>query len=319
MATTLLDDSATPVVGPRPIDDTGVLVHPLAIDGGVFGWAAGAADTARVLDTFHFAGGNLITTADHYAGGRSEVMIGSWLNRMPRREGIVIATSVGQHPDAAGLSRRSILRAVDASLNRLKTDYVDFLSLGGEDPATPIEESLEAADVLIRQGKVRFLAESGYRGRRIIEIEHLAAELDYPRFHALLVPYSLMEREQYERRVQAAASRMGRSALALLPLANGYLAGRFRNRHEFPQSPMYAQAMMHVGRRGSRILDVLDAIADEVGETPARVALAWVLVKPGIAAAVLEVKDADQLTDYLGADTVQLSRQHIARLDRLSL
>ncbi len=318
MADTLLDD-ATPALGPRSIDDTGVVIHPLALDGAVFGWAAGVADTANVLELFHAAGGNLVTTADHYAGGRSEVMIGSWLQRVSDRTSVVISTSIGRHPDAPGLSRRSMLRAVDASLTRLETEYIDFLSFGGEDPDTPIEESLEAASQLMRDGKVRFLAESGYRGRRVLEIQRMAEESNYPHFHAMFVPYSLMAREQFERRVQAVATRLGRSALVLDPLASGYLTGQLRNLQDFPPSPMFDKAKQYLGRRGTRVLDALDETAAELGETPARVALGWVLHKQGVAAAVLSVKDALQLEALLGATNVRLARHQMARLDRASL
>src|SRR5665213_2595015 len=135
MDATALGESTGPAIGPRDIGGTGVIVSPIGIDGAVFGWAAGIEETAVLLDTFAAAGGNLVSTADHYAGGRSEVMIGAWMRTVSDRSSVILETRVGKHPDAAGLSKRKILRAVENSLTRLGTDYVDFLSFDGEDPA----------------------------------------------------------------------------------------------------------------------------------------------------------------------------------------
>lgn len=311
-------DTAPHPIGPREIGSTGVVVHPLAIDGSIFGWAAGEEAAAEILDLFRASGGTLVTTADHYAAGRSELMIGSWLRTVRDRSSVVIATKVGRHPDAAGLSQRTVLRAAEASLYRLGTDYVDFLSFDGEHPENPIDESLEAADRLIREGKVRFLAESGYSARRIEDVHRMAVESAYPDFRALFVEYSLMNREHFEADLSDIACRLGRGALARLPLASGYLTGRYRTRDDIPESVMFGGAMQHVGRRGNRVLEALDTVATEIGHTPGRVALAWVLRSPGIAAAAVRVKDAEQLRELLDTVTVRLTRHHVAMLNRAS-
>jgi aryl-alcohol dehydrogenase-like predicted oxidoreductase len=313
-----VDESAGPAVGPREIGATGVIASPIGLDGAIFGWAAGIDETARVLDAYAAGGGNLVSTADHYAGGRSEVMIGAWLRTVPDRSKVIIETRVGRHPDAAGLSKRSMLRAVENSLARLGTDYVDFLSFDGEDASVPLEESLETGFRLISEGKVRFISASEFSPAAIHRATELAEEAEGPAFRAILVEYNLMQRTGYERELQAIATEMGRGALARRPLADGYLAGPFRSRDEELQSVMFDGATRHVGRRGDRVLDALKTVAKDLNETPARVALAWILLKPGIASAIVRVRDAEQLEGLLRATRVRLERHHVAILDRAS-
>jgi aryl-alcohol dehydrogenase-like predicted oxidoreductase len=307
-----------PASVPRALGDTGVIVSPVGLDGAVFGWASGVADSARSLEVYVEAGGNLISTADHYAGGRSEIMIGSWLRGVADRSSLVIETRVGKHPDAVGLSKRSILRAVENSLTRLGTDYVDFLSFDGEDPQTPIEDSLETGQRLISEGKVRFLSAFRVGAGTIRDVQRLADDSGVPRFRALLVEYNLMERERYETDIQPIAVELGRGALARLPLAQGYLTGEYRAREETPRGFLFDDAARHVGRRGDRILAALGTVAKELGETPTTIALAWVLVKPGIASAILRATDAEDLSLALRAVNVRLARHHVALLDRVS-
>jgi aryl-alcohol dehydrogenase-like predicted oxidoreductase len=318
MSASTLDESTPPTIAPRTIDDTGIVVRPIALDGGVFGWASGVGETSSVLDLFHESGGNLVSTSDHYAGGRSEIMIGSWLRTLDDRSSVIIATKIGKHPDAFGLGRRAILRAVESSLDRLGTDYIDFLSLDGDDSTSPIEEALEAVDRLIREGKVRFLAASGFSSARIEEVARLSGESNLPHFRALFMEYNLMERRHYETELQPIAVRLGRGGLARLPLAGGYLSGRFQTSEDIPQNVMFKSTVRHIGRRGLHVLDALGRVARELDSTPTRVALAWVLVKPGIAAAVLRAKDAAQLEHALGAPDLRLTRHHVSQLDKAS-
>jgi aryl-alcohol dehydrogenase-like predicted oxidoreductase len=313
-----LEESTGPAVGPREVGSTGIIVSPIGLDGAVFGWSSGIDQTARVLDFYAATGGTLISTADHYAGGRSEVMIGAWLRTIPDRSKVVLETRIGRHPDAAGLNKRSILRAVENSLDRLGTDYVDFLSFEGEDARVPLEESLETGFRLIAEGKVRFLSASNLSPATIGQAASLALESGGPAFRAILVEYNLMERTTYERDIQPIATELGRGAIARLPLAHGYLTGQHKSRAELPDPMMSDGAARHSGRRGERILDALKSVARDIDETPARIALAWVLVKPGVAATILRVKDAAELQESLGATRVRLERHHVALLDRVS-
>jgi aryl-alcohol dehydrogenase-like predicted oxidoreductase len=318
MNTAAVEENRSPAVGPRDVGGTGVMVSPIGLDGAVFGWAAGIDETASVLDTYAAAGGALVSTADHYAGGRSEVMIGAWLRTVRDRGSVVLETRIGRHPDAAGLSKRKMLRAVENSLARLGTDYVDFLSFDGEDAETPIEESLETGFRLISEGKVRFLSASRFSPETIRRVAEIAEEAGGPAFRAILVEYNLMDRAQYENDFQALSVDLGRGALARLPLANGYLTGAFRTRDDVPHSVMFDDATRHIGRRGERVLAALESVSKDLGETPTTVALAWVLLKPGVAAAILRAKDVDQVRRALGATRVHLERHHVALLDKAS-
>jgi aryl-alcohol dehydrogenase-like predicted oxidoreductase len=302
----------------RRIGSTGMAVYPVALDGSVFGWAADAKATADVLDLFYAAGGDLISTADHYAGGRSEIMIGSWLARHDKRDRLVLATKVGKHPDAPGLSAPNIKRALDASLERLGTDHVDLLGFDGEDPSTPIEETLTAGVELIAAGKVGHLSASGFGPAALRDAVRTARRMEVPGISTVLPEYNLLERQPYERDIAPIAVAQDLGVLARTPLANGYLRGDFRSKHDRPASPIFQGALQYVNRRGAAVLAVLDEIADEVGHHTGRVALAWLLSRPGVAAPVVRIPSARALADLLPAATLTLLPEHLERLDRVS-
>src|SRR5690554_349286 len=201
----------------RLILGTDLRVYPLAVDGSVFGWASGVEETARMLDTMVDYGGNLVSTADHYAGGRSEVMIGGWLATLADRGRVLVSTKVGRHPDAPGLSTRNVISAAEASLRRLQTDYLDFLTLDGVDEATPIDETLEAVDRLRRSGKVRYLAVSNYPAARLHDINQLTDSAVYPPVRLVSAVYNLMQRQPFESELAPVTSELGISVLARLP------------------------------------------------------------------------------------------------------
>lgn len=311
---------AIPAVGPvsRRVGSTGMAVYPIALDGSVFGWATDAKATADQLDLFYAAGGDLISTAAHYAGGRSEIMIGSWLARHRHRDRLVIATKVGRHPDALGLSARAIRRGVDASLERLRLDRIDILSFDGEDPAVPIEQSLTAAAELVAAGKVGHVGAAGFGAAGLRDAIKAARRLEIPGVVVILPEYNLLERQQYEEDIAPIALAADLGVLARVPLANGYLRGDFRSRHDKPASPMFQGALQYVNRRGAAVLAVLDDIAEEVGQHVGRVALAWVLAKPRIAAPVVRVPDARALADLLPGAALALTAEQLARLDAVT-
>ncbi|WP_166871147.1 MULTISPECIES: aldo/keto reductase [unclassified Salinibacterium] len=307
---------ASPVMGEREIDSTGVRILPLGLDGAIFGWAAGAEDSVDVLDAFSEAGGTFISTSNHYAAGRSELMIGNWLRDQPDRDRFLIATKVGRHPDHPGLGANSIKAAVEASLERLATDRIDFLSFDGDHPETPAEESLAAAAELVAEGKVRYLSAAGYSGTRLAEVHAIAEAEGYPMFRSVVAEYSLMERDVVEKDLLPVTVPRGISLFAKTPLASGYLSGQFRTRDDLPSSPMFGQAMQYIGKRGNKVLDALEAVAAEHEQIPGRIALAWLLAKPGVIAALVRAKSREQLAEHLGAVAIQLTRQQMAQLEK---
>lgn len=302
----------------RRIPDTDVLVHPIAVDGSVFGWASGVEETARILDAMVDCGGNLVSTADHYAGGRSEVMIGAWLRSLPDRARVVVATKIGRHPDAPGLSARNVVRATEASLQRLETEYIDFLSLDGVDPATPIDETLEAVDMLRRAGKVRYLSVSGFPAPSLREVDELAQSAVYPRIRLIFQAYNLMQRDEVEAQLAPVIHDLGIGLIARTPLAAGFLSGEFRTKDDVPSSPLFADALQHRGKIGTRVLHAIQQVADERGDTIGRTALGWVLSKPSVVAAAVMVRSAEQLVDLAVPDEVVLTRHQVTALDRAS-
>jgi aryl-alcohol dehydrogenase-like predicted oxidoreductase len=308
----------TPDSGPIPIAPVAKKPLPLAIDGNVFGWASGIEATAEALDAFSAAGGTMISTADHYAGGRSEIMIGNWVSSRSARDRVVLATKIGRHPDAPGLSATSIIEATEASLLRLQTDYIDILSFDGDHPQTPLIESLMAASTLIASGKVRMIAASAYTGRRLREALETAREEGLPSFKAVFAVYNLMQRRDFERDVADAAADYRLGVFARLPLANGFLTGRYRNKSDVPDSVMFHDAVEHIGRQGFRVLRVLETVAAETETSPAVVALAWLRSKPGIVAPVVRASSAARILELTAAADLTLSLEQVAALDAVS-
>jgi len=302
----------------RRVGSTGMAVYPIALDASVFGWATDAKATADVLDLFYAAGGDLISTAAHYAGGRSEIMIGTWLARHDHRDRLVIATKVGRHPDAPGLSARSVRRGVAASLERLQLERIDVLGLDGEDPSTPIEETLTAVAELQAEGRVGHLSASGFTSAGLREAIKVARRLEVPGVMLLLAEYNLLERRLYEEELAPLAVNADLGVLVRMPLASGYLRGDFRSRHDKPASPMFQGALQYVNRRGAAVLAVLDEVAAEVGQHVGRVALAWLLSKPLVVAPIVRVPTARALADLLPGAALVLTPAQIARLDRVS-
>jgi len=309
----------SPDSGParRAVGTAGLFVHPIGLDGSIFGWAAGPDETATVLDVYSSEGGNFVSTADHYAGGRSEVMIGSWLRSRRIRNEMVIATKVGRHPDNPGLDPRSVIAAVDASLERLGVEHIDLVSLDGESRDVPIEDTLGAMAQLLAAGKIRAVGVSSFSAAALARCE-AAADRGLPEVGATILEYNLLRRAEYEQNIQPFAVRHSSCGLARLPLANGFLFGDFRRKDDFPTEGMFKDAANYAGKTGTRVLGVLDQIAEELDATPGRIAAAWVISRPGIASAIARCRDALQVAEFLTAARLHLSPEHVARLDKAS-
>jgi aryl-alcohol dehydrogenase-like predicted oxidoreductase len=305
------------VLTPREVGTTGLRTFPIGFDGSVLGWVTGVERAGEVLGRFSDAGGTLVSTADHYAAGRSEFMIGRWLKTVDRSS-VLVATKVGRHPDRPGLGRHQIENSVDASLERLGTDYIDFLSYDGDLlPEDPIE-AFEAVDRLIRAGKVRFLSAAHFEASRVRELNEWTAPASFPTFRAVLGEYNLMTRRAMEEEMLPLAAEQGLAVFARLPLAAGFLTGDIRSADDVPPNGLSDGALQHIGRRGERVLTALTAVAQEHETTLATVALAWVLSKPGITAAVVRAYSVDTLDVGLLSSTIGLTRQQIASLDAAS-
>lgn len=302
----------------RRIGSSDMYVYPLAISGNVFGWTAGAATVQAILDIYADGGGNFVDTADSYAAGRSEIMIGNWMRDRRNREDVIVATKVGKNADNPGLRAKTITRAVHASLERLQTDYIDLLYLHIDDPSVAFEETLLAVDELIRQGKVRHFGGSDHTGNRLIEARIASAQIGVAHMVALQNQYNLLERTEYEGDLARVAAQQGLGVMPRFSLASGFLTGKYRSKADLAANTRGREAAKYFNKRGLRVLAVLDDIAAAHGASTATVALAWLLTKPRVVAPVASASKAEQVPDLLAAATLRLTRQQVTELDRIS-
>jgi aryl-alcohol dehydrogenase-like predicted oxidoreductase len=308
-------DAVTPR---RHIGVSDLEVYPLAISGNVFGWTAGAVTTQGILDAYADGGGNFVDTADSYAAGRSETMIGNWMREKRNRDDIVVATKVGKNADSPGLRAKTLTRAVHASLERLQTDHIDLLYLHIDDESVAFEETLLAVDELIRRGKVRYFGGSDHTGNRLIEARIASAQVGVAHMVALQNQYNLLDRTEYEGDLARVAEQQRLGVMPRFSLASGFLTGKYRTKADIAKNARGAEAAKYLNKRGMKVLGVLDTIAAEHSVSVATVALAWLLTKPLVAAPVASASRADQVPELLAAASLRLTRQQVTELDRVS-
>ena len=300
-------------------------VFPLCLGGNVFGWTADERQSFAVLDAYVQAGGNFIDTADSYSafapgnvGGESEAMLGKWVAARGNRASVVLATKVGRKPDRKGLSRANIRVAVEESLERLQTDYIDLYYAHADDPDTPLEETLTTFDELITEGKVRYIAASNYTAARLERALATSDDSGLARYIALQPHYSLVEREHYEGALAELCEREGLSCVPYWALARGFLTGKYRPGTAV-DSPRAGQASKYLDDHGIRVLEALDAVAATHDTTVAAVALAWVGAQPGVAAPIASARNPEQLAEILPAAELELSSDELRELSDASV
>jgi aryl-alcohol dehydrogenase-like predicted oxidoreductase len=302
----------------RPIGGSGVSVFPVAISGKVFGWKADGATTDAILDGYAAHGGNVIDTADSYASGRSEVMIGTWMRSRRARDDTVIATKVGKGAEHPGADARSIAGAVEASLRRLRTDRIELLFLHADDPAVPFEETLLAVDELIRAGKVLAFGVADHSGDRLFEARIASAQLGVAPIAAMQTSYNLMERRDYEGDLERIVARLGVGVMPRISLASGFLSGRYRTKADFAPSHGRGEAAKYLTRTGAKVLVALDEVAAAHDAALPTIALAWLLSKPNVIAPVVSASSPEQVFDLMAAPQIRLTRHELTHLDRVS-
>jgi aryl-alcohol dehydrogenase-like predicted oxidoreductase len=303
---------------PRPIGATDLRVFPVALGTNAFGWAVDAAEAEGMLDVFHGTGGDLIDTADSYADGRSESIIGDWMHARRNRDSLVIATKVGRSAAHPGVRARAITAAVHDSLRRLRTDRIDLLYLHVDDPEVEFDETLLAVDELILDGAVRQFGAAQHPGTRLIEARIASGQLGFAPMAAIQTPYSLVFRREYEREFARIAAAQGLGVMPRLALANGFLAGRYRTRADLQRGDRRGALGRLLGRSGMQVLAALDRIGAEIDAAPATVALAWLLSKPDVVAPVVSATAVDRIVVVTAAAATRLSRRQLTELDRAS-
>lgn len=311
----------------RALGQSGLEVLPLALGGNVFGWTIDETLSFRVLDAFIDAGFNLIDTADVYSrwapgnqGGESETILGKWLRQSGKRDRVVLATKVGMEmgPDKKGLSRPYILEAVEASLKRLQTDRIDLYQAHRDDPDTPLEETLDAFGQLIRQGKVRAIGASNYSAARLTEALRISSEHGLPAYTCLQPQYNLCERTEFETELEPVCRTGGLGVIPYYSLASGFLSGKYRTEADVGQRARAGSVKKYLNPRGFRILEALDETAARLASTPARVAIAWLMGRPGVTAPIASATSLEQLADLVEATRLVLDPPAIDRLNAAS-
>jgi aryl-alcohol dehydrogenase-like predicted oxidoreductase len=310
--------STGPIVLRRQIGPSSLRVFPIALSGTAFGWHADEQATTAILDRFLELGGDLIDTADSYAGGRSEIMIGNWMRRRRTRDRLTLATKIGKSADHPGLSARSIAAAAEASLTRLGVDVIDVLYLHVDDPIVPFDETLAAVDELIRAGKVRYFGGSHHTPERLLEARIAAGQLGVAPMVALQNQYHLLHRGEVENGLAHVAAQLDLGLMPRFALARGFLAGTYRSRADLDRRERGGEAARYLNRRGLRVLAALDRIAADTGSTVATVSLAWLLSRPRVVAPLVSVSEAEQLDALMAAPALALGRHQLTELDRAS-
>ena len=311
----------------RKLGNSGLEVSPLALGSNVFGWTVDEPAAFAILDAFVAAGFNLIDTADTYSrwvtgnmGGESETIIGKWLRKSGKRDQVVIATKVGSDmgPGKKGLSKSYILRAVEDSLKRLQTDYIDLYQSHRDDPDTPLEETLGAYSQLMREGKVRAMGASNYSAERLSEALHISRQQGYPGYQSLQPRYNLYDRDDYERSLEPLCREKGLGVITYYSLASGFLTGKYRSDQDLSKSIRGQGVKIYINERGFRILKALDEVAKQQHTVPASVALAWLLARPGITAPIASATSVEQLNDLVQATKLELDQASMELLNRAS-
>ncbi len=299
-------------------------VSPLCLGGNTFGWTANEQESFEVLDAYVAGGGNFIDSADAYShwipgnsGGESETILGSWMKSRGNRESIVIATKVGMLPGYTALSAENIVTAVDNSLRRLQSDYIDLYYAHKDDPDTDQLETMTAFDGLVKAGKVRNIAASNYSADRLQSALDVAGANGLTKFVALQNLYNLVERAAYEGPLRDVVERNNLVSLPYYSLAKGFLTGKYRAKGE-TESGRAAGAEVYLDTNGPKVLEAMDVVADAHGCSLTTIALAWLAAQPTVATPIASARVVSQLPDLLAMSSVTLTRDELSLLDAAS-
>lgn len=312
----------------RPLGRSGLRVAPLAFGGNVFGWTVDEPTTYALLDAFVEGGLNLIDTADVYSrwvpgnhGGESETLIGQWLQRSGKRNHVVLATKVGKSmgDGKVGLHPDYIQQAVDDSLRRLQTDVIDLYQSHDDDPTVPLADVLGAYQRLIEAGKIRTIGASNISAARLAEALELSDRYQLPRYESLQPEYNLVARRGYEAELEPLVRTHDVGVITYYPLASGFLTGKYRSPDDAGKSVRGASiCAKYLNPRGLRILQALDDVGARHQATPAQVALAWQMARPGITAPLASATHVTQWHELAGAVRLTLDATDMTQLDQAS-
>ncbi len=311
----------------RTLGHSNIKVAPLMFGGNVFGWTLDEAKSFEILDAFVAAGFDFIDTADVYSrfipgnqGGESETILGKWMKARGNRSQVILSTKVGMDmgDGQQGLSKAYIFKAVENSLRRLQTDYIDLYQAHLDDENTPLTETLDAFDQLIKQGKVRVIGASNYTPERLEEALQVSKDNHLAAYQSLQPLYNLYDRAAYEDGLQAVCQKHGLGVIPYFSLASGFLTGKYRSPADFKNSSRGEMTKRYLDARGLRILAALDAVAKDKKTTPAVIALAWLMACPTITAPIASATSLPQLQELIRATEMSLDQAAIELLNQAS-
>jgi aryl-alcohol dehydrogenase-like predicted oxidoreductase len=308
----------------RQLGQSDLHIAPLTLGTNVFGWNVDETSSFAILDAFADAGFNTIDTADSYSrwvpghpGGESETIIGNWLKKSCKRDKVLIATKVGENMgEGRSLKKDYILRACEASLRRLQTDRIDLYQTHFDDEITPVEETMQAYAALIKAGKVRAIGASNMSPARLVASLAASKRLGLPRYESLQPLYNLSDRNEFETEFEPICRQEKIGVINYYSLAAGFLTGKYRSAEEGARHPRRGGRLKrYLDARGLRILKTLDEVAAPHEATPAQIALAWLIAKPGITAPIVSATNLKQLAEIMKAPQIKLTREDVAALD----
>ena len=302
---------------------SGIEIAPLVFGDNVFGWTADETRSFELLDRFVERGFNAIDTADAYSdwapghtGGESETVLGKWLARRGRRDDVVLMSKVGMLEARKGLSAANIEAAVEDSLRRLQTDYLDVYFAHIDDPDVPLEETLGAFARLIDAGKVRAIGASNYSAERLRMALSVSDKQGLPRYEVMQPLYNLYDRTDFEAELAAVAKEHELGVVSYFSLASGFLTGKYKTVEDLEGNARADLMKKYFDERGQRLLNELLHLSDELAVRPAQVALAWLLSRPSLTAPIASATTVPQLDELLDAVNLSLPEQAFAGLEK---
>jgi aryl-alcohol dehydrogenase-like predicted oxidoreductase len=311
----------------RKLGVSDLAVSPLTLGGNVFGWTLAEQASVKILDALLDAGFNFIDTADIYSawvpgnqGGESETILGNWLKKTGKRKDVIIATKLGTDMGNGkkGLSPKYIKKAVEASLFRLGTDYIDLYQSHIDDEETPVEETMSAYNELISEGKVRFIGASNLSAERIKASNDFARKNSLQPYVSLQPLYNLYDRQKFETEYTNLIKDESLGVIPYYSLASGFLSGKYRSDADLNKSKRGQGVKKYLNKRGFEILAAMDKVAVELQVSLSQIAIAWLLQKPLITAPIASATSVLQLEELLHATTLTLTTEQLTYLDMAS-
>jgi len=310
----------------KALGTSDIQVSPLVFGGNVFGWTIDENQSFSLLDALADTGINFIDTADVYSqwkdgnqGGESETIIGKWLKKSGKRKDVVLATKVGLLDTRPGVSRANIFAAIDDSLRRLQTDYVDLYFSHRDFPeSASLEETLGAYQDLIKAGKIRIIGASNYGGARLREAAQISQRDGLPAYQVVQPEYNVYDRAEYESDVEPAAVELKLAVVNYFALASGFLTGKYRSAEDLKKHQRGSRVEKYFNDRGFRIVAALQDVAEKNNSTIGATALAWQIARPSITAPIVSASSLDQLKGLADAIALRLSSDDIDAITQAS-